>query len=44
MILEQMGCHKNGQPLCTYVAGAGGKTSWIHFLADSRSGKKRKKF
>ncbi len=42
MILEQMGCHKNGQPLCIYVAGAGGKTSWIHFLADQERKKKKK--
>ncbi len=42
MILEQMGCHKHGQPLCIYVAGAGGKTSWIHFLDDSDYLYKRK--
>ncbi len=42
MILEQMGCHKHGQPLCIYVAGAGGKTSWIHFLVDQERKKKKK--
>ena len=33
MILKQLGCCENRQPFCVYVVGAGGKTSWIHFLA-----------
>ena len=33
MILEKLGCCENRQPFCVYVAGAGGKTSWIHYLA-----------
>lgn len=34
MILKRLGCLKCGRPFCVYVAGAGGKTSWIHYLAD----------
>lgn len=33
MILEKLGCCENRQPFCVYVAGAGGKTSWIRYLA-----------